>query len=180
MINKIEKIQNEIERLESEINVLNSNRKKTNRPSTIREIDAKIHAKQKEIEAHKELMASLKKEAKQMATIEKEIVASIENVEENVTAEEEIKEEAIQQEKPKSKVAEMEENLETLKIEISTLKQEIEDLKVHKMRIRHATTLADIQERIYAKQLLLNQKEQEFTKKSIYLNKLQQEKGMDL
>ena len=141
---KIEKIEKEIEKLESQIDVLNSNRKKTNNATALREIDAKIHAAQKSIDAKKALIAHLKREQKESK--QQEEVVTLDVKKEAEEAKEEVKEEIKLEPK---KVVKSEE--EILSEEIAGLQMEIETLKLNKMRIRRQATIDEINERIKQK-----------------------------
>lgn len=141
---KIEKIEKEIEKLESQIDVLNSNRKKTNNATALREIDAKIHAAQKSIDAKKALIAHLKREQKESK--QQEEVVTLDVKKEAEEAKEEVKEEVKLEPK---KVAKSEE--EILLEEIAALELDIEQLKLNKMRIRRQATIDEINERIKQK-----------------------------
>jgi len=145
---KIEKIEKEIAKLESQIDVLNSNRKKTNNATALREIDAKIHAAQKSIDAKKALIAHLKREQKESK--QQEEVVTLDVKKEAEEAKEEIKEEVKEEVKlePK-KVVKSEE--EILAEEIAALELDIEQLKLNKMRIRRQATIDEINERIKQK-----------------------------
>ena len=141
---KIEKIEKEIEKLESQIDVLNSNRKKTNNATALREIDAKIHAAQKSIDAKKALIAHLKREQKESK--QQEEVVTLDVKKEAEEAKEEVKEEIKLEPK---KVVKSEE--EILSEEIAALELDIEQLKLNKMRIRRQATIDEINERIKQK-----------------------------
>ena len=141
---KIEKIEKEIEKLESQIDVLNSNRKKTNNATALREIDAKIHAAQKSIDAKKALIAHLKREQKEDKQQSEAVTLEVEK--EAKEAKEEVKEEVKLEPK---KVVKSEE--EILSEEIAGLQMEIETLKLNKMRIRRQATIDEINEKIKQK-----------------------------
>jgi len=141
---KIEKIEKEIAKLESQIDVLNSNRKKTNNATALREIDAKIHAAQKSIDAKKALIAHLKREQKEDKQQAETVTLEVEKKAEE--AKEEIKEEVKLEPK---KVVKSEE--EILSEEIAALELDIEQLKLNKMRIRRQATIDEINERIKQK-----------------------------
>ena len=141
---KIEKIEKEIEKLENQIDVLNSNRKKTNNATALREIDAKIHAAQKSIDAKKALIAHLKREQKESK--QQEEVVTLDVKKEAEVQKEEVKEEVKLEPK---KVVKSEE--EILSEEIAGLQMEIETLKLNKMRIRRQATIDEINEKIKQK-----------------------------
>ena len=141
---KIEKIEKEIAKLESQISILKTNHSKNVHPTTLREIDAKIHAAQKSIDAKKALIAHLKREQKkdkqQVETVTLEVEKEAEE------AKEEVKEEVKLEPK---KVVKSEE--EILLEEIAALELDIEQLKLNKMRIRRQATIDEINEKIKQK-----------------------------
>ena len=141
---KIEKIEKEIEKLESQIDVLNSNRKKTNNATALREIDAKIHAAQKSIDAKKALIAHLKREQKESKQQEEVVTL-------DVKKEAEVQKEEVKEEVKKEVKLPKQEAVEELEAEIAGLQMEIETLKLNKMRIRRQATIDEINEKIKQK-----------------------------
>ena len=157
---KIEKIEKEIAKLEREISVLNSNRTKNVNPTTLREIDAKIHAKQKSIDAKKVLIAHLKKEQKVNLQPEEKLTFEIEEVaqEQKIEATKEASQSKEVENTPKEVEFKIPTEEEILASEIAGLEMEIEKLKLNKMRIRRESTINEINEKIQQKDKLLASK----------------------